>query len=733
MDYQIELVHLKEDIFKELKKLDKKFTDLYQEKSPSIPKDILTPLDKINIMLNKTEQMFNSVTEQQIKLDKISELETFKNKANDIIISHEIRINSLIKDVENAIFKYDREISQNLTVPGFIGTSSRFKTLSEFLLYNIDEMTKLKMEKDLMKKEEKELKARIDSLVKNILNVVDNSIKRANIYTDNKQKNFDELLNNKYKEFKENIMEMRTQTISNEKLIREELEKVTKITNELNYLKENVEIVMDKKNSEIKTFINELKNKVDKINSDVKKNRKNIDNINNILKTNGIIADNVVNYESKNILSQSKRISLIRRSEINDNNYNYRNNNLIRSIQSDKNYMKENSKNLNNQKNSNSFKDKKSKEINNYINHKKVEKINSNEIFKKFDIIKKEYNSKYNKTINQNNIKTHNDLKHSIKPKLLKDKDKDINNHKKIEFNNKINLSDDEKEKKIIKIDTKKKNVTNNKTNKYTLIKIDKNKTFEKFKKENIENNIINHTDYNFYHKKNLNNFHYYKNDIHNLKRIRFHKKYKEENSEENNRKANSEINFDINLDDITPNQIQSHKKVTNIYYPNKEMIKNMKHKDFILNQFLIRGNINYKNKSTNTKYSQLLLNDDNNQIYETINYVYNRPNTLDKASSTPPLIKGNKNEESSSYIKNKNDNNPERLSFKFISLDNQFKMALNKKKTHFRNNPELLLSVPITNVFKTFQIRKNKEMINNKNYMNIGQSFNNKIEDKKS
>ena len=153
MDYQIELVHLKEDIFNEIKKLDKKFTDLYKEKSQNIPENILTPLDKINIMLNKTEQMFLSVTEQQIKIDKISELETFKNKSNDTIISHELRINSLIKDVENITFKYDREISQNLTVPGFIGTSSRFKTLSEYLLYNIDEMAKLKMEKDLMKKE----------------------------------------------------------------------------------------------------------------------------------------------------------------------------------------------------------------------------------------------------------------------------------------------------------------------------------------------------------------------------------------------------------------------------------------------------------------------------------------------------------------------------------------------------------------------------------------------------
>ena len=765
MDYQIELVHLKQDIFDELKKLDKKFTDLHQENSKNIPKDILTPLDKINIMLNKTEQMFLSVTEQQIKLDKITELETFKNKANDIIISHDIRINSLIKDVENAIYKYDREISQNLTVPGFIGTSSRFKTLSEYLLYNIDEMAKLKMEKDLMKKEEKELKSKIDSIVKNILNVVENSIKRANLYTDNKLKNFDEVLNNKYKEFKEKIMEMKTQFLSNEKFIKEEIDKINKVFKEINYLKENIETIMNK--SEIKSFMNEIKNKVDKINNEVKKNRKNIDNINNMLKTNEIMinnVNNVDNYETKNKLSHSKRISLKRRSEINNNNYNYRNNNLIKIIQSDKNYIKENITNLNNQNISNSFKVKKNKEINEYINQKRVEKNNSNEILKKFDNNKKESiinNNKPINTINKNNIKTYNDLKHLIKPKLIKDKEnknndiiesysieskiqterkiininKDKSNRKKIDFNNKINLSDGEKEKKIIKIDMKKKNVKNNKIDKHTIIKIEGNKTFEKFKKENIQNNIINHTDYNFYHKKNLNDFHYFKNEIYNLKRIPIHKKYKEENSEDNSRKANSEINIDINLDNITPNHIQSIKKVNNIYYPNKEMIKNMKQKKFILNQFLIRNNINYNNKS-NSKYSRLFLNEDNNQIYETINSVYNRSNTLDKVNSPPPLIKDNdynKIEESQSYIKNKNEKNNEKFNFKFISLDNQFKMALNKKKTRFRNNPELLLSVPITNVFKTFQMRKNKEMNNNKNYMNFGQSFNNKIEDKKS
>ena len=155
MDFHIELVHLKEDLLKEIKKLDKKFTDIHKKESINVKEDVLTPLDKINIMLKKTDQMFKAVTDQQIKIDKITELETFKNRTNDVVLAHEIRIKGLSKDLEDIKFKYDREITQNLTVSGFIGGSCRFKTISEYLLFNMDDITKLKMEKELMKKETK--------------------------------------------------------------------------------------------------------------------------------------------------------------------------------------------------------------------------------------------------------------------------------------------------------------------------------------------------------------------------------------------------------------------------------------------------------------------------------------------------------------------------------------------------------------------------------------------------
>ena len=278
MDFHIELVHLKEDLLKEIKKLDKKFTDIHKKESINVKEDVLTPLDKINIMLKKTDQMFKAVTDQQIKIDKITELETFKNRTNDVVLAHEIRIKGLSKDLEDIKFKYDREITQNLTVSGFIGGSCRFKTISEYLLFNMDDITKLKMEKELMKKETKELKTKLDSMIKNTLNLVDNSVKRSNLYTDNKQKNFETLLENKYKEFNEKIMEMKTMTLANEKFVKEQLIKITNVASELNYIKDNVEEVLDKKLSEMKSNINEMKSKIDKINND--KFYKSLDNFN---------------------------------------------------------------------------------------------------------------------------------------------------------------------------------------------------------------------------------------------------------------------------------------------------------------------------------------------------------------------------------------------------------------------------------------------------------------------
>ena len=103
--------------------------------------------------------MVISLVNQKLKLDKIAELESFKNKVDDKIITHEVRINNNLDEILRIKLRYDKIISENLYVSGFIGGACQFKNLSEYLSYNISEVSKLKTEKESNKKRNKGFKS----------------------------------------------------------------------------------------------------------------------------------------------------------------------------------------------------------------------------------------------------------------------------------------------------------------------------------------------------------------------------------------------------------------------------------------------------------------------------------------------------------------------------------------------------------------------------------------------
>ena len=299
MDFNIEIVHLKEEIFKEIRELESKLLNMLTKKSMEMEEKNKLSLEKIEIMMNKNDQMFNSINKQQIKLEKIVELESFKNKINDMIIAHEFRIKNISKDLNDIKFRYEREIIQNLSVPGFVGPSCQFKTISEYLIFNINEINKLKIDKDLTKKESKEIKSKFDSIMKNILNLVDNSVTRCNEYTDNKQKYFEKLLNTKLIEFNEKNLEMKTKVLTNQKVVEDELKKLLKLSDELMKIKTEIISIINNKYDELNLGIKQLKNKIDKLNNEIKKNNWNYENLNNNFKAYGLFSDKNNNKKRK--------------------------------------------------------------------------------------------------------------------------------------------------------------------------------------------------------------------------------------------------------------------------------------------------------------------------------------------------------------------------------------------------------------------------------------------------
>ncbi len=288
-----EINTLKNELYKEIKDVENKINQKLLKKFEKDEENISEYIEKFNKMFKRGESLLESMSSQIINFDKINELENFRNKMDSMMISHEIRINNNIKDIQNIKFKYDREITENLTVPGFVGPSCKYKTISNYISSNIDEISKMKIENEVYKKDNKDLRKKVDDIIKTCLNLVDNTNVKFLNYVDRKTKHLEESLNTKLGEFSDKIIDLKSliMTQKNAKEIQatlmEELQNNNytkteiddKITDILNNFETNIKDInikfsndnilikisvekIEKEIIEIKKNIKEIKNKI---------------------------------------------------------------------------------------------------------------------------------------------------------------------------------------------------------------------------------------------------------------------------------------------------------------------------------------------------------------------------------------------------------------------------------------------------------------------------------------
>lgn len=205
-----ELSSLREEVFKEIHDVENnmnlKVLKHFQENDDKNKIFV----EKFTSLYHKSQTLYDSISSQVVNLDKIKEFDVFRNKIDNIIITHEIRINNNREDLKKMEFKYDREILENLKVPGFVGPSCKFKSISNYLAYNIDEVSKLKIENDSFKKELKDIKKKMDEIIKTVLNLVDNTNVKMVQYVDTKIKILNKSIEERFKEMSDKIIDFKT-------------------------------------------------------------------------------------------------------------------------------------------------------------------------------------------------------------------------------------------------------------------------------------------------------------------------------------------------------------------------------------------------------------------------------------------------------------------------------------------------------------------------------------------
>ena len=305
-----DLVQFQEEILKSTRDIKASLMKNLDEKLNEIKSKYDYFEEYLKHITESNKSLANTVTSFQLNFDRLKEIENFKNKVDSMLITHEIRINNNNDEVSSMRIRFERALMDNLLVPGYIGPSSTYKNIGDYILHNISDISKIKNENDVMKNMLKDIKTKSDSSLKNMLNLTEALVKRCNDYTNAQIKEMKNLIYDKYKIIEEKAGEMK-------EIIDKYEEEEKNNLSTLDSFKLDIMTLLDVKNSDLKRSQDEL------LYSEINKNNTFIENL-----TKTILEDKLKLVENniKNLENEISKLKLFNRNNNTSTSINKNNN-----------------------------------------------------------------------------------------------------------------------------------------------------------------------------------------------------------------------------------------------------------------------------------------------------------------------------------------------------------------------------------------------------------------------
>ena len=305
-----DLVQFQEEILKSTRDIKASLMKNLDEKLNEIKGKYDYFEEYLKHITESNKSLANTVTSFQLNFDRLKEIENFKNKVDSMLITHEIRINNNNDEVSSMRIRFERALMDNLLVPGYIGPSSTYKNIGDYILHNISDISKIKNENDVMKNMLKDIKTKSDSSLKNMLNLTEALVKRCNDYTNAQIKEMKNLIYDKYKIIEEKAGEMK-------EIIDKYEEEEKNNLSTLDSFKLDIMTLLDVKNSDLKRSQDEL------LYSEINKNNTFIENL-----TKNILEDKLKLVENniKNLENEISKLKLFNRNNNTSTSINKNNN-----------------------------------------------------------------------------------------------------------------------------------------------------------------------------------------------------------------------------------------------------------------------------------------------------------------------------------------------------------------------------------------------------------------------
>ena len=268
----------KNEIYLKIRELEKKFVSELTKKNSEIDSNFNIFKDKINIIMENNRKLIESITNEQLNFEKIKDLEKAIKSLNENLTTNKVKVVNLTNDVDRMRFRYDKLISDNLVIPGYIGPGCSYRNIGEYIVNSIIDITKLKEEKEIIRREDKELKSKVELMLRNMNTMVEHNSIKIRDYINTKDHELGVILDEKFKKYDEQTEESNQKVINSQNILDEKIKQVGKdIGKELekfNNYKKDLNSLIDNKFEENEKIHDEINNKIYLLSLDIKEVKK---------------------------------------------------------------------------------------------------------------------------------------------------------------------------------------------------------------------------------------------------------------------------------------------------------------------------------------------------------------------------------------------------------------------------------------------------------------------------
>ena len=258
---QSDIIYFKEDVLRTLKMIETKLNTKLESSSSLINETLQSYNTQLNSFQNKIDDLSNIISTDKEARNKIALLLSFKTNTENTITTHDIKINRNEIDLQNAIYKYDKAILDNIYYPGVIGNNCKFRSLRDFVDFTTTNISSLNTFKDKNILDLKSYKSKLDTLIKRFQSQLDTITLTLTQFVDKKINESEERIKSLMKIYDDRLEDMRVENgkyaimlkkktenmmIELDKVINIKEEIYQKVNKEIDYMKGNVNEVSEK-------------------------------------------------------------------------------------------------------------------------------------------------------------------------------------------------------------------------------------------------------------------------------------------------------------------------------------------------------------------------------------------------------------------------------------------------------------------------------------------------------